>query len=160
MDGSSRDSAARVEALLRLRADRGVFRAFAAATDRGKLECSAVWLVERPMRILFDPDRGDLEFRDLLPDLPAESRLYEDFARFLRGRSADDLPDHRRLDPQRVQLRGRNRNGSVSVLLRSLDGDWEYCVAKGLKLVNEVFLGFLRGPYHRYMVDNFAEPED
>ena len=156
----SRASAETVDALLRARADRGVFRAFAASRVRGKLDCSAVWLGERPMRIVFDPRLGVLEFRDLLPNLPFKSALYRDFRSFLKGRAAADLPAHRRVDPDRVRLRGRNRKGSVSVYLESLDGDWEYCVSKGLKLVNEVFLGFLRGPYHEYMVSNFQEPED
>lgn len=156
----SRASADSVDALLRLRADRGVFRAFASSRIRGKLDCSAVWLGETPMRIVFDPRRGVLEFRDLLPNLPFKSRLYGDFRDFLKTRAVEDLPDHRRVDPNRVRLRARNRKGSVSVSLESLDGDWEYCVSKGLKFVNEVFLGFLRGPYHEYMVSNFQEPED
>ncbi len=157
---NSRAPAETVDALLRARADRGVFRTFAASRVRGKLDCSAVWLGDRPLRIVFDPQRGVLEFRDLLPNLPYKSGLYRDFRKFLKGRAAEDLPGHRRVDPDRVRLRGRNRKGSVTVSLESLDGDWEYCVSKGLKLVNEVFLGFLRGPYHEYMVSNFHEPED
>ena len=149
-----------VDALLRDRADRGVFRSFAAARVRGRLDCSVIWLGEQPIRIVFDPKRDALEFRDLLPNLPAKSVIYKDFRRFLKGRSAADLPAHRRVDPDRVKIRGRNRKGSVSVALVSLDRDWDYAVSKGLKLVNEVFLGFLRGPYHEYMVNNFHEPED
>lgn len=149
-----------VEALLRARADRGLFRSFAATRTRGRLDCSAVWLRERPVRILFDPRRGVLEFRDLLPGIPYRSGLDGDFRRFLKGRSAADLPAHRRVDPQRLSVRGRNRKGSVSLLLESLDRDWDYAVTKGLKLVNEVFLGFLRGPYHEYAVTYLGEPED
>ena len=149
-----------VRALLRDRADRGVFRSFAAARIRGRLDCSVVWLRERPVRIVFDPKRDTLEFRDLLPNLPAKSSIYKDFRKFLKGRSAAGLPPHRRIDPGRVTVRGRNRKGSVTVALVSLDRDWDYAVSKGLKLVNEVFLGFLRGPYHEYMVSNFQEPED
>ena len=44
--------------------------------------------------------------------------------------------------------------------VESLDGDIDYALTKGLKLVNEVFLSFLRGPYYEYMVTNFNEPED
>lgn len=149
-----------VRALLRDRADRGVFRSFASARVRGRLDCSVVWLREQPIRIVFDPKRGKLEFRDLLPNLPARSSLYKDFRKFLKGRSAASLPPHRRIDPDRVTVRGRNRKGFVSVALVSLDRDWEYAVSKGLKLVNEVFLSFLRGPYYEYMVSNFHEPED
>ena len=155
-----RASEERVRALLLDRADRGVFRSFAAARVRGRLDCSVVWLRERPLRIVFDAKRDTLAFRDLLPNLPAKSALYREFRKFLKGRTAPDLPPHRWIDPGRVTLRARNRKGSVSVSLESLDGDWDYLVAKGLKLVNEVFLGFLRGPYHEYMVANLNEPED
>ncbi len=149
-----------VDALLRARADRGVFRSFASARVRGRLDCSFVWLRERPIRLVFDPRRGTLEFRDLLPNLAPGAPLYRDFRRFLRDRSSSGLPDHRRIDSARVKVRGRNRKGSVSVALDSADGDWDYAVSKGLKLVNEIFLGFLRGPYYEYMVENFQEPED
>ena len=149
-----------VRALLMDRADRGVFRSFAAARVRGRLDCSVVWLKERPLRIVFDPKRGNLEFRDLLPNMPAKSSMYKDFRRFLKGRTSVEVLPHRRVDPDRAQIRGRNRKGNVSVSLVSLDSDWDYAVSKGLKLVNEVFLGFLRGPYYEYMVINFQEPED
>jgi len=46
------------------------------------------------------------------------------------------------------------------VSVHSLDRDWDYAVGKALKLVNEIFLGFLRGPYYQYMVENFQEPQD
>lgn len=149
-----------VDALLRDRANRGVFRSFASTRFRGRLDCSVVWLREQRMRIVFDPKRRTLVFRDLLPNLGAESSLYRDLKRFLRGRADPALPNHRRIDPDRLKLRSTNRKRSVSVALESLDGEWDYLVGKSLKLVNEIFLGFLRGPYHEYMVENFQEPED
>ena len=149
-----------VEKLLRDRANRGVFRSFAAARVRGRLECSLVWLKERPMRVVFDPKRGTLVFKDLLPNLVLGSALYRDLKRFLRERSDAGLPEHRRVDPERLKVRSTNRKGSVSVALESLDGEWDYLITKGLRLVNEIFLGFLRGPYYGYMVENFQEPED
>jgi hypothetical protein len=149
-----------VDALLRSRADRGMFRSFAAARQRGRLVCSFVWLRERPIRLIFDPRRGTLEFRDLLPDLAANAPLYKDLRGFLGGLSVETLPSHRRIDSQRAKVQSRNRKGSVSVLVHSLDRDWDYAVGKALKLVNEIFLGFLRGPYYEYMVENFHEPQD
>ena len=149
-----------VDALLRRRADRGVFRSFASMRVRGQLECSVVWLRERPVRIVFNPRRGRFEFRDLLPGLPRDAAIYRQLRRFVQGRTDPSLPPYRRVDPARVRARCTNRKGSVSVALESLDGDWDYLVGKGLKLVNEIFLGFLRGPYFEYMVENFQEPED
>ncbi len=149
-----------VDRLLRERADRGVFSSFTSGRARGRLECSLKWLKGRPLRIVFDPKGGKLEFRDLLPNVSLRSGLYKDFRRFLKDRADPGLPVHRRVDPDRVVVRSTNRGGSVTLCVTSLDSDWDYLVSKGLKLVNEVFLGFLRGPYHEYMVANFQEPED
>ncbi len=149
-----------VETLLRERADRGVFWTFAAVRRRGQLDCSVAWLKERPTRIVFKPSRNKLWFPRLLPNLPRQEPLYKDFRAFLKGRAAKDLPNHRRIDADRVRVTAVNRLGEVSVGLESLDGDLDYLVAKGIKLVNEIFMGFLRGPYHEYMVANFQEPED
>ncbi len=149
-----------LDALLRSRADRGVFRSFVSMRIRGRLDCSVGWLKESPVCIVFDPRRSKLEFRDLLPKVPADSPLYQDLRRFLKGRTDDGVRDHRRIDPARIKIAARNRKGDVSVLLESLDGDLAHLVTKGLKLVNEIFLGFLKGPYYEYMVENFQEPED
>ena len=112
------------------------------------------------MRVVFNPKSGTLEFRDLLPSLQRSSSMYRELRAFLKGRADPALPSHRAIDPDRIRVRATNRKGSVSLSMQSLDSDWEYLVGKGLKLVNEIFLGFLRGPYYEYMVENFQEPED
>ena len=149
-----------VDALLRSRAEQGLFRAFASKRVRGRLNCSVGWLGSGPIEIVFDPRSSRLVFRDLLPEMPLRSSIYKDFQGFLRGRAVADVPEHRRIDPARIVLKSTNSKGRVSVALASVDGDLEHLVSKGLKLVNEIFLGFLRGPYHEYMVRNFQEPED
>lgn len=149
-----------VDALLRARAEQGLFRAFSSKRDRGRLKCSVGWLGSRPIEIVFDPRSARLVFRDLLPDMPLRSSIYRDFRGFLRGRAVPDLPEHRRFDAARIVLQATNSKGRVTVALESVDGDLDHLVSKGLKLVNEIFLGFLRGPYHEYMVRNFQEPED
>ena len=155
------DAAETVEALLRKRADRGVFRSFSAATIRGgKRRFTFTWLNERPLQLFFDPDGGVLTFRDLLPNAPATSALYRDLKAYLKQRASADLPAHRRIEPERTSVRCRNRLGSVSVSLHIHDGDVDYAVTKALKLVNEIFLSFLKGPYYEYMTANFNEPEE
>ena len=149
-----------VDALLRSRAEQGLFRAFASKRVRGRLNCTVGWLGGSAMEIVFDPRSSRLVFRDLLPEMPLRSSIYKDFQGFLRGRAVADVPEHRRIDPARIVLKSTNSKGRVSVALASVDGDLEHLVSKGLKLVNEIFLGFLRGPYHEYMVRNFQEPED
>lgn len=148
-----------VEALLRRRAMQGAFRSFAAQRARGRLDCSFVWLKERPTRLVFDPTHTVLEFRDLLPNVAADSALYADLQKFLKQRTRRGLPAHRSIDPERIRARRRNSTGSNSIILESLDGDLEYAVSQGLKLVNEIFLGFLKGPYSDYMVEHCQDPE-
>ena len=53
-----------------------------------------------------------------------------------------------------------NRKGRLSVALEVLDGDFEGAAKRGVSLVNEIFHGFLRGPYHDYMVTVWGEPEE
>lgn len=149
-----------VDSLLRSRAEQGLFRAFSSKRVRGRLNCTVGWLGGSAMEIVFDPRSSRLVFRDLLPEMPLRSSIYKDFRGFLRGRAVPDVPEHRRIDPARIVLKSTNSKGRVSVALASVDGDLEHLVSKGLKLVNEIFLGFLRGPYHEYMVRNFQEPED
>ena len=149
-----------VDTLLRSRAEQGLFRAFASKRVRGRLNCTVGWLGGSAMEIVFDPRSSRLVFRDLLPEMPLRSSIYKDFQGFLRGRTVPEVPEHRRIDPARIVLKSTNSKGCVSVALASVDGDLEHLVSKGLKLVNEIFLGFLRGPYHEYMVRNFQEPED
>ena len=155
------DASATVERLLRKRADRGVFRSFSAEDVRGgKRRFLIVWLHESPLTLTFDPKTATLEFRDLLPNVPARGAMDRELRRFLSSRTDEALPAHRRIDPRKAEVSCRNRKGAVSVALRSLDGDLDYATGKALKLVNEIFLGFLRGPYFEYMAANFHEPEE
>ncbi len=150
-----------VERELRRYADRGVFRSFDAKEGRaGKSRFTIAWLSPRSQELLFDSQRNTLTFPGLLPNLPARSQMYRELRAFLKSRANAGLPDHRRIDPDRAAANCANRKGSVSLTVTSLDGDLAYATKKTLSLVNEIFLGFLRGPYHEYMAANFDEPEE
>ena len=153
--------ARQVERLLRRYADRGVFRSFHVSETRGgKLSCKFEWLTERPLTAVYDPKTDALEFRNLLPDVPAASPMYAELKAFARERADSRLPDHRRIDPKRAAVKCTNRKGAVSIVISFKKGEREYGVARAVKLVNEIFLGFLKGPYFDYMVANFGEPAE
>ena len=166
----SQPACASVEAgrALREYADRGVFRGFAgAAAASGRQEFRFRWLADSTFRVVLDPTAGSLTFLEVLPNVPHRSPMDRAFRAFLRDRSSAELPEHRRIDPGRLAVRCRNRGGKVSVALalRRHGGpaegeDWAYAARKGVSLVNEIFHGFLRGPYHEYMIENFGEPEE
>ncbi|MDE2851354.1 MAG: hypothetical protein OXP74_12190 [Acidobacteriota bacterium] len=146
---------------LREYADRGIFRGFGASEDRnGSLECRFLWHAPEPHRLRFDPGWNELVFVDLLPEVPYPSEMDRELRRFVAGRSSDGLPAHRRIDPAKVSCRCRNRGGKVSIEVRCLDGDVEYAASKAVKLVNEIFLNFLAGPYDGYMIEHFGAPEE
>ena len=103
---------------------------------------------------------GALVFVDLLPAVAYPSDMDRALRTFVAGRASADLPAHRRIDPKKASCRCRNRAGNVSIEVRCLDGDFEYTANKAVKLVNEVFLNFLAGPYDGYMIEHFGAPEE
>ncbi len=146
---------------LREYADRGVFRGFGAGEGRrGNLECRFLWHAPEPHRLRFEPRQSALVFVDLLPEVPYPSEMDRELRRFVAGRASDDLPGHRRIDPAKASCRCRNRGGKVSIEVRCVDGDVEYAAGKAVKLVNEIFLNFLAGPYDGYMIEHFGAPEE
>ena len=161
MNKTSTRSADRVAETLQSYADRGVFRGFVRRpSSRGTEEFRFRWLHEATFRLRVDPVRKTLVFQDLLPNIPYRSVMDRALRDFFSQRTSEDLPEHRRIDPGRVELLCSSRRGSVSVSLRVVRDDWEYAVKKGVSLVHEVFHGFLKGPYYEYMVENFGEPEE
>lgn len=146
---------------LRNYADKGIFRGFGTSEDRkGNLECRFLWHAPEPHRLRFEPRRRAVVFVDLLPGVPYPSEMDRELRRFVAERASDDLPAHRRIDASKVSCRCRNRGGKVSIEVRSLDGDVEYAAGKAVKLVNEIFLNFLAGPYDDYMIEHFGAPEE
>ena len=146
---------------LRDYADKGIFRGFGASVDRnGNLECRFLWHGPESHRLRFDPRRGALTFVNLLPGVPYPSEMDRALRRFVASRSSAALPEHRRLDATKASARCRNRAGTVSIEVRCLDGDFGYAANKAVKLVNEVFLNFLAGPYDGYMIEHFGAPEE
>lgn len=150
-----------VLARLQRYADRGIFRGFGATTTRGGgLECRFLWHAPEPHRLRFEPRRSALLFEDLLPGIAYPSAMDRAIREFVAGRRSPVLPAHRRIDTAKMRARCRNRNGKISIEVRCMDGDWEYTATRAVKLVNEVFLDFLAGPYDAYMVEHFGAPEE
>lgn len=142
-------------------ADRGIFTGFGARVDRdGDLVCRFLWHAPEPHRLQFKRKTGLLVFVDLLPAIVYPSAMDRAVREFVAGRRSPVLPAHRRMDPAKMRARCRNRNGKLSIEVRCLDGDWEYSSTRAVKLVNEIFLDFLAGPYDAYMIEHFGAPEE
>ena len=91
-------------------ANRGLFRDFHA--DEAKGEFGFIWMNHTPMRVQWKPAARTLTFRDLLPKAPPRGEMDRDIRAFLKSRTAADLPDHRRVDPQDFELVCSNRSSA------------------------------------------------
>jgi hypothetical protein len=142
-------------------ARRGVFRSFSAGAERaGKSTFRMVWYKNRPFELSVDSAKGEFRLVNMLPELPASSPVYRGLKAFVKARQADDLPEHRRIDPEKAQVRLVNRQGNVSLVLSS-PGDLEYGARKVVHLAQEICLSFLaEGINLEYAVETFQLDPD
>jgi hypothetical protein len=138
-------------------AGKGVFRGFSRGTISGsKATFRAIWHRNQAFDLVYDQRKGTLRFACVLPQLPSRSPMYRDFKTWLKSRSDELLPEHRRVDRARAEVKPYNRGGDVALTLKILDGDIEYGVRKLIHLVHEIYLDFLSdGRYHEWLVDTF-----
>lgn len=137
-------------------ARRGVFRSFSRGpTKNGRTAFRMVWHRDRVFDFIFDANRGTMRFPLVLPDVPADSKLYSDLKAFIKSRQSGDLPDHRRIDERRAHVGAYIRRGDVSLTLTVRNGDYQYGAQKLINLVHEIFLVFLADGYYEYMVEAF-----
>jgi hypothetical protein len=146
-----------VRAALQEYASRGVFKSFSEVRGRGRnAEFRFLWFHDVAFRIEFDPRTRTLTFRDLLPAAPYGSEIDRDVRTFIRGRSSRALPEHRRIDSRRLQVKCVNRAGCISVVIRIKAKDLEYGVRKSVHLIHDVLMDFLnQGRFVQYLVDHF-----
>lgn len=111
------------------------------------------------MNLIFDPRSAILQFKDILPDVPARSTLYSEVKSLVAGKYDTDLPAHRRIDPTRAETRCTNRGGKVSVSLKLKSRPYDYGVQKIVNLVHEVFV-YLNGSRADYMSESFDLPQE
>jgi hypothetical protein len=138
-------------------AERRVFQGFSRGpASRGKASFQIAWHRGRVFELAFEVRTSTLRLSELLTGVPADSSMYGDLKVFIRSRQSDDLPDHRRLDARKIQIRTYNRSGNIMLVVRIKDGDSEYAIRKLVHLINEIYLTFLAdGKYFDYLVETF-----
>ena len=137
-------------------AKRGVFKGFSRGpVSRGKATFRIAWHRDRIFELVLDLKTLSMSFPALLPNVPADSTIYRELKEFIKSRHSVDVPEHRRIDSDRAQVRASNRAGNVSLALRVNDGDFEYATRKLIHLVHEIFLAFLVDGHFEYMVETF-----
>ena len=154
------DGAAAVRERLQAYADRGVFRGFAEKPARGgRRRFTFLWLAPTPFTLTYDAASGALAFRDLLPNVPARSPLAGALRSFIRGRASTELPEHRRVDPDRAAVGCSIRRGALSVEVVARPGHHGYGVNRAVNLVHEIFV-HLQVHFPEYMWENFDAPQE
>ena len=111
--------------------------------------------------MVHDPEADALEFQNLLPEIPATSAMYAELKAFVRERADSRLPGHRRIDPETRRGQMLESQGATfrsPFLFKRVNASMGS--RRAVKLVNEIFLSFLKGPYFDYMVENFGEPAE
>ncbi len=137
-------------------ARRGVFRGFSRGpVKNGRAAFRMVWHQDRVFDFIFDANRGIMRFPLVLPDVPADSKMYLDLKEFIKLRQSGELPDHRRIDARKAHVGSYVRSGNVSLTLTVRNGDYQYGAQKLINLVHEIFLVFLADGYYEYMIEAF-----
>jgi len=138
-------------------AQRGFFRGYSRISESsGKALFRIRWHHEKFFDIQYDVKTNTIKFPVLLPEIPSDSDMYKSFKKFVKARQADTLPDHRRIEVSKAQVKTLNRKGNVTLSLKLLDDDIEYGAKKIVHLAHEVFMDFLMdGLYYDYLVDVF-----
>ena len=111
--------------------------------------------------VIPDADQPPEMLAGLLPGVPPDSAMYTALKAFVRARLSADLPEHRRIDRARAEVRPYNRTGDVALTLTVKDGDFDYGAQKLIHLVHEIYLDFLcDGRYRDYMIANLGLDPD
>lgn len=158
------DQSAIVRDVLQDYADRGVFRGFreiAGRNDRIAFEILCFPFTQQPFRLIYTDNPPSLVFKQLLQGMPAHSDMYRQFKSYMKERSSEALPAHRRIDPERVQLKWSNRLGDVNVALNIQDQNHEYAARRAINLLTDLFFDLLtESTFYEFMEEHFDMPED
>lgn len=144
-------------------ADRGIFSNFTVSESSRseELEFRFNWLAEAPFLLRLKTHKQELELKDILPSVPFRSSMDQEFRNFLKARSSESIPGHRRMDDSRFNFRCQNRKQKLSVLIGFDDQDAAAAARTSVNLLHEIFNNFLmEGPYQNYMVEVFNVPEE
>jgi hypothetical protein len=151
-----------VDSELERYAGKRVFTGFSrGARGRSRATFNVVWHHDRRYDVIVDVRRATIRFPVVLPDIAPRSPLDRELRRFVRSRTSADLPEHRRIEPRRAEVKVFNRGGNLALTLTVKDDDFRYGLTKLIHLVHEIFMDFLYdGRWRYYMERHFDLPPD
>ena len=141
-------------------ADRGVFRGLAEESVRaGRHRFRFLWLTSTPFTLVYAPATGAFVFPKLLPNVPPRSSVGVAIRRFVVSRNTYDLPEHRRVDPDRATVACYVKHGSLSVRIVAKANQHGYAARRAVNLIHEIFMQ-LQTYFPEYMWENFDASQD
>jgi hypothetical protein len=123
----------------------------------GTCEYNFGWLYGQPFTLICDLRRKRLSLIDLLPGVQRGTLMLREIKVFLEGRTAVDIPAHRRVDPRRFSALARTRRDVVFLELTLMEDDCEAYASGARRIINlahELFL-FLNEHWPDYMWQAF-----
>ncbi|HBE00657.1 MAG TPA: hypothetical protein DC060_21000 [Gemmatimonadetes bacterium] len=149
-----------VRECLKAYADRGVFRGYTERPGRlGRVVFRFSWLARHPYELQYEPRTGTFVFLNALPNMPARTPLARALKTFVKDRSAESLPEHRRIDPARASVSAFVRRGEMRLKVVARRGHHAYAANRVVNLMHEVFL-HLSSYYPEYLWENYDASQD
>lgn len=140
--------------------DRGTFAGCREQSLRGgTVAFTFRWLLSADFQLRVNPTKGELVCVDVLPQVPQRSYLDREIRRYIASRSDAELPVHRRMDPDKVSLKFRNRAGDGTLSMSLLSEDSAYALKALFTLLNDLF-AWLQLYHIDYLQQNFGVPEE
>ena len=138
-------------------AKRAVFRGFAPAEEKkNQASYRMVWHRDQRFEFFADITKGTLRIPVVLPNVPNDSDMYAAFKEYVKRRCDQALPDHRKIDETKTNIKVLNRQGNISLTAKVLDDDFDYGTRKLVHLVHEIYMDFLMdGRNYDYLVETF-----
>ena len=141
-------------------ADRGVFRGYTERPGRlGRIVFRFSWLARSPYDLQYEPRTGTFVFLNALPNVPGRTHLARELRTFVKGRSSESLPEHRRVDPARASVSAFVRNGEMRLKVVAKRGHHAYAANRVVNLMHEVYL-HLQGYFPEYLWENYDASQD
>lgn len=157
-NGAAVDGLDAVDLVLNNYARRGVFQGYRIKRRKNGIgEYNFGWLYGQPFTLTCDLRRKRLSLVDLLPGVRRDSLMHRQIKAFLKGRAGAGVPEHRRVDPERMTALARARDGVVSLELTLEGSDCEayaFGARKIINLAHELFL-FMNEYWADYMWQTF-----
>ncbi len=149
-----------VRGCLKEYADRGVFRGYTERPARlGRIVFRFSWLAREPYDLQYEPRTGTFVFLNVLPNVPARTPLARALKTFVKGRSAESLPEHRRIDPARAVVSAFVRGGDMRLRVVARRGEHAYGANRVVNLMHEVYL-HLHSYFPEYLWENYDVSQD